>query len=343
MKNLKLITALFFFVLFSISCSKNEPSLKESKEYLKSSIKSNIQPTTNPLVNKIQDFSQLNLPQQQLPTTEQEAKLQTATLQSNSLSYLYTTLGLTTQDVIAQYGSLDAPEVSLTALTFQILDTIRVDGSNICNQSNKYAKCAIESIIPCQTINALYNLTDGAISVGSLAGIWANTPTSVRNKILGDIAKYAGKKLTYIAVAAMVYDFATCLIADSPGGNLPSHLRKDSIINESLTIESGSYGYTYYHSHVGKYLGQSINHVPFISGNLHYDLSSTKYYLDENLTKVAPDGFYIEWTEIFSNKQLYKYREIKYGMVVKVAYALNYDPYRFLETFDSSTHTPFLP
>jgi len=339
MKKIKLLTGCLILCLCSMSCSKSKENIDKSA----APVKSNIQPTTNSFVNKIQNFTQLNLPQQQLPTSEQEAKLQCATLQSNSVSYLYTTLGLTTQDIINQYGSLEAPEISLTALTFQILDTMRVEGSNICNQSNKYLKCAVESVIPCQTINALYNLTDGAISMGSLAGIWSNLPENVKSQILGDISRFAGKKLTYVAVAWMVYDFATCLIAENPGGPTLTHTRRDSLINESLIIVPGSYAYTFYHSHIGRYLGQSSNYVPFVAGNLFYDLNSAKYYLDATFTKVAPNGFYIDWNELSTGNQIYKYKEIQNGMVVQVAYALNYDPYRFLETFDSSTHAPFLP
>lgn len=348
MKTIKLLTGFLILGLCIMSCSKSKENIEKSA----APVKSNIQPTTNSFVNKIQNFTQLNLPQQQLPTSEQEAKLQCAPLQSNSVSYLYTTLGLTTQDIINQYGSLEAPEISLTALTFQILDTMRVEGSNICNQSNKYLKCAVESVIPCQTINALYNLTDGAISMGSLAGIWSSLPANVRSQILSDISRFAGKKLTYVAVAWMVYDFATCVMAENPGGPTPdnpngnpsnSYTRKDSLINESLIIVPGSYAYTYYHSHIGRYLGQSSNYVPLVAGTLFYDLNSAKYYLDATYTKVAPNGFYIDWNEFSTGGQIYKYKEIQNGMVVKVAYALNYDPYRFLETFDSSTYAPFMP
>ncbi|MGJ1416860.1 hypothetical protein [Sphingobacterium multivorum] len=350
---------LFFALISFISCSKidlglgSNGSLKDEEELnnSKANLNSNDIPIiVDPVLNSLELFSGISLPIQQMPSTENDAKTQLSQLRANSLNFLMSDLGLSLSDVISIFGSTDAPDISLVALSFNILETIpKEPGFDICNQQNKYAKCAIEALLPCATISTLYNLTDGAISAGGLMAVWANLPPSVKRNILESIAKYAGKKVTYLGLAWAVYDFATCVLSqnDVPVGQDPqayTHHRSDSVLNELLTFpeEPISYGYTAYHSHIGKYSGLSSNHVPFPITSVYFDALTGKYYLDAIFNKILPDGFYIEWDYISSNQQIWKYREVKNGQVKLVAFALNDNPLRELEVFDQNTHLPFM-
>ncbi len=339
-----------------LSCKKTDSPTYNVGEIDKPKAVSNFEQLSPVLANEIltlEAFAGYSFSTTLVPSNEFDAQTMVAPLMYNAKQFLYST-GLTSTDLMNEFGSLDDYRIAYVAFAMQVLD-IETQGGNIpgCNSNNLIVKCLVSSLLPCSIFDLFTGgLRDKLTEYGFMVAYNA-LPYSAKRQILQLISArsvrfFGGGAL---GLAFFLYDFTSCMVNGgsvvnpNDGDILEGTMQRYDIEdpNEPLAFPanySQQVFYTRYYTHIGAYSGTSSSYVPMPATNIYFNVLDLRYYRDTAFTKVLPNGYYLTYDDL-NNNLTHKFREVFDGKVIFVGSIADVDQYRPLETFDPASHLPF--
>lgn len=280
------------------------------------------------VLQNLEQLTEFDISNTAMPTTESAAITELAPLKNNSLEYFYDA-GLSSSDLIAEFGSLDNPEIAYAAI---VLEAINAQGGlSLCSNDNVWIKCLVEMALPCSILegNVFDDFRQGIIEKGAKAAFKA-LPYPAKKKLITAIGRKAVQTFGggYLSLAIFVYDYGSCLMGDET--NVDMEPSSSELINSTgffvvpdrvpvLLNEFNSSGNYWYIE--TKFVGneQSLRNLANsdfqqLPSTFLYRGLDDKIYADLNQTILAPDGFY--WNrDVMPGLNYREYSYIKDGII----------------------------
>lgn len=300
MKNIKTLFSIFIlFGIIVVACKKSERSLNSDSNKALEKTKFLTAPNgdlipinpAKPLeLQKMELIAGYNFSEIPVPSTESEAATMVMPLMNNSKQFFYD-MGLSNQDLLEEFDSLDDYKIAYVAFAMQSIDAQPGGGIPGCDANNKIVRCIVQSLIPC-TILDFFNgqARDLLISQGFRAGFNALS-YGAKKSVVKILATSAGRMFGggALSLTLFVYDFGVCLLSGSSGGfNVnDNELSTDAIPNLSPTSLPNQMFYWQTRMDV---INSDITaglDMPFF-----YNAINGKYYSDNSFLNLVPDGYY---------------------------------------------------
>lgn len=189
------------------------------------------------------------------------------------------------------FGSLDDPRIAHLGFLLSVLDEIDLTPgsglSSVCNPENKYARCAIQALIPCNMIQTIQNLTGGSLNGAAIRVALQGASPTLRKQIIEGIVGFGGRSLAFVYVMYVVFDFSKCIATSSNTENGSLVLLEA----QSNLLPNPDPSYNFYVTTEQEAINYGTSPAP--STPVYYNSLDNKYYIDYIFSTLVPDGYYV--------------------------------------------------